>query len=436
MKNYRKLVPIVLIILMIASSYILISDSVKSENQYEKYLADARSYAEKGITKYAIENYTNALQIKDDVTIYVEVAKYYKTQAKEKELVAWCEDFLDAHPTAPQAYDCMLEAYMSEKDYASCYDILYMADKRNVSTEYTKTTASEIQYTYKLDFNSYSDVGIYGNNFCAVKSKDVWGFVDRFGEQRVSCKYLTVGAYTQSGFVSVVNSEGEAYFIDKTGSKVLVSDEKYKEFGLLVDEIMTAKGSNDKYKYVDQNFKELFGDYDYASTMNNDIAAVMIGDKWSIIDNKGTPTTDSTYSDIKIDEKKIAYRNDRLFVKTDNGYVLVNSKGKQISETVYEDAMVFADTTFAAVKSGGKWGYIDKDGKIKIEPTFEDARSFCNGLAAVKINGKWGFINENGELCIDAVFFDAKDFNEKGSCFVMTGDKWQLLKLYRLNREE
>ena len=30
----------------------------------------------------------------------------------------------------------------------------------------------------------------------------------------------------------------------------------------------------------------------------------------------------------------------------------------------------------------------------------------------------------------------AKDFNEKGSCFVKVGDKWQLLKLYRLNRED
>ena len=35
-----------------------------------------------------------------------------------------------------------------------------------------------------------------------------------------------------------------------------------------------------------------------------------------------------------------------------------------------------------------------------------------------------------------AQFFGAKDFSEKGSCFIQTGDKWQLLKLYRLNREE
>lgn len=54
----------------------------------------------------------------------------------------------------------------------------------------------------------------------------------------------------------------------------------------------------------------------------------------------------------------------------------------------------------------------------------------------MKIDGKWGFVDSNEELKIPAEFFGAKDFNEKGSCFVMTGDKWQLLKLYRINREE
>ena len=59
-----------------------------------------------------------------------------------------------------------------------------------------------------------------------------------------------------------------------------------------------------------------------------------------------------------------------------------------------------------------------------------------NGLAAVCIDGKWGFVDTDENIVIEPQFSGAKDFNEKGSCFVCVGNKWQLLKLYRLNREE
>ena len=82
MRKYRGLMPIVLIVLMVASWYMLISDASKTEETYNNYLTQARKYAEDGITKYAIENYNQALEIKNDVDIYVEVANYYKEQQK------------------------------------------------------------------------------------------------------------------------------------------------------------------------------------------------------------------------------------------------------------------------------------------------------------------------------------------------------------------
>lgn len=435
MKNYRKLVPIILVVLFAVSCYKLVSDSVATNSEYENYLKEARKYAEMGVTKYAIENYTKALEIKSDVEIYVEVAEYYESQEKEREHLSWCEEFLESYPTEIKAYECLLKAYMNQRDYASCYDILYTAEKRNIESEYLNTISKEIAYYYKMDFNSYDDVGVYSNNFCAIKSKDVWGFVDRYGEQRVAAKYVSVGAYTQSNFASVVNTDGEAYFIDKTGAKVMVAKETYKSFGLLVNNIIAAQKTNDKYTYLNQDFEILFGEYDYASTMNNGIAAVRNGEQWSIVDSNGKQTTKTKYSDIKLDEKQIAYRNDRLFVKTGEKYIMVNSSGKQIGNLSFEDAKVFGSESYTAVKINGKWCFIDKDGKLISEKQYEEARTFVNGLAAVEENGKWGFVDENETLVIECKFFETKDFNEKGSCFVKVGDKWQLLKLYRLNRE-
>lgn len=436
MKNYRKLVPLVLVIFMAVSWYLLVSEAVETEKEYTSYLSAARKNAEATLTKEAIRNYNSALKIRDEADIYVEVAEYYKNQQDTASYLSWCENFFETHPTEVKAFDCVLDAYYTQDDYASCFDILVTAQKRNITSDYMEKVAKEIEYVYKIDFHSFDDVGIYSSNYCAVKSGEYWGFVDRFGEQRISCRYLQVGCYTQANVVSVVNSLGEAYFLDKQGDKVMVSKEQYQSFGLFLGDMIAAKKEDDKYVYVDAEFQELFGNYDYASTMNYGVAAVLNGEDWFIIDTSGEKITKTSFKDIKLDEKNVAFRNGCLFAMDTSGlYVMLDGEGKQIGNQTYEDARVFAGDSYTAVKIGERWGFVDNSGKVVIEPKYEEARSFSNGLAAVKMNGKWGFIDGAGSMKIEPQFFDAKDFNEKGSCFINTGDKWQLLKLYRLNRE-
>ena len=52
------------------------------------------------------------------------------------------------------------------------------------------------------------------------------------------------------------------------------------------------------------------------------------------------------------------------------------------------------------VKNGKEFQYIDKEGKIVINPQFSEATIFRNDLALVKTSGdepKWGFISEDGK---------------------------------------
>ena len=52
-----------------------------------------------------------------------------------------------------------------------------------------------------------------------------------------------------------------------------------------------------------------------------------------------------------------------------------------------------------------KYGFIDKSGKMVIEPQFDDeidiAGSFIAGLACVRKDGKEGFIDKNGKVVIE-----------------------------------
>lgn len=445
MKKYRSLVPIVLILLMLASWYMMISSTAKTDNTYNEYLTEARRWANDGITKYAVENYEAALKVKETPEVYVEVSEFYKSVDKPKDNLSWCKKFFEKYPTDYRSYDCLIDAYYQEQDYKSCYDVLETSEKRNVNSDHLNEIADSIKYEFQVDFNSYSDVGTYSNNFCSVSNKDLWGFVDRFGNKRIAGNYIKVGSYTKSGFASVVNKDGSPYFIDKTGSKVITLKDEYESFGLLVGSMFPAKNANGKYVYLSENkdikdnpalYVVASEEYDYASTFNNGVAVVKVGDEWQIIDEKFEIISEG-YSDIKLDEKEIAYRNDRLFVsKGDKQYIMIDKDGNQIGDLVYEDAMVFASELPTAVRVEGKWSFVDKGGKLISDHTYENARPMINDFAAVCINGKWGFVDSEESLAIEPQFFDAKDFNEKGSCFVKTGDKWQLLKLFRLNRED
>ena len=67
------------------------------------------------------------------------------------------------------------------------------------------------------------------------------------------------------------------------------------------------------------------------------------------------------------------------------------------------------------VKSGKDFQYIDKEGKIIINPQFGEATVFRNNLALVKTSGdepKWGYISEDGKYVITAKYKNATVFSE------------------------
>ena len=66
----------------------------------------------------------------------------------------------------------------------------------------------------------------------------------------------------------------------------------------------------------------------------------------------------------------------------------------------------------AAVWIGSQWGYIDKTGKIAIQPVFNDAYEFSDRLAIVKIGSKYGAIDKTGKTIIQPQFDQAYRFSE------------------------
>lgn len=86
--------------------------------------------------------------------------------------------------------------------------------------------------------------------------------------------------------------------------------------------------------------------------------------------------------------------------KLNGKYGFIDKTGKLVIPLIYDDVEDFFNEGLAGVKLNGKWGYIDKSGIVVIPFKYDFVWLFKDGLAKVKLNGKCGFINKRGKEII------------------------------------
>jgi WG containing repeat len=106
-------------------------------------------------------------------------------------------------------------------------------------------------------------------------------------------------------------------------------------------------------------------------------------------------------------------------------YGYIDETGKMVINPMFESADKFGEG-LAGVCVGhgcyyslpsdksqeqGKWGYIDKTGTMVIPPQFKYVRVFQEGLAAVSVGDKWGYIDKTGKFVINPQYDSALDFD-------------------------
>ena len=208
-------------------------------------------------------------------------------------------------------------------------------------------------------------------------------------------------------------------FIDKSGDVVLEPDCGYARS---FSEGLAAAEKDGKYGFIDKSGEFVIPPrYDFVSEFSEGIALVAffepygtLREKSYYIDREGKIISDETmyassWFSGGLGPAGIGESPDRKF-----GYI--NIEGEFVIEPVFEYARNFSNG-IAAVKMDGKWGFIDKTGDITIEPRFEDAGEFADGLCNVKLDDLWGYIDETGAFVVEPRYYDAEAFTEGMGAF-------------------
>ncbi|MDI6782869.1 MAG: WG repeat-containing protein, partial [bacterium] len=128
-------------------------------------------------------------------------------------------------------------------------------------------------------------------------------------------------------------------------------------------------------------------------------------------------------------QEKLNESSARYLIKKDGKFGYIDRTGRIVIQPQFEDAEWFQTEEPMPVKFKrffgllpSKWGYIDRTGKIIIKQQFEGAGNFSEGLASVYIKGLWGLIDTKGQR-VNGLYKLVADFQE-GLAGVEIGYKW------------
>ncbi len=144
------------------------------------------------------------------------------------------------------------------------------------------------------------------------------------------------------------------------------------------------------------------------------------------------------YQVVKEEDKDVdlQYHNSLLRVFNSGRYGYVDKTGKMIIPFQYEDAKDFSEGLAAAKKIFSKYAYINSKGDVIIPAQFTKAGNFSEGLAYASVfdgRGKYGYINKKGERVIPFNYTFAGDFNEG---FANVKDKYSKAMFLRRDGSE
>lgn len=428
----KRNVSLILVVLLVLSWYTSINTWVNTPREYQAHLEQAAQYEEKEIYEDAISEYEEAQgYLKErDFNIDLKIAHDYLAMYEYNDYVDQMEKIIASYEDNTEAVIELATYYSSDNKNPKAVEILKEEHEKQPDNETITKELDSMKGTYTRIYATYLGMTRLVNGYAIVQSDTGYGVINSTGKTVISTTYKEVGIFGDTVPYAPICEEGKWSYVNADIHKKLVPDKTYDSLKFF-SEGKAPACDDGKYGYLNEAMEEVCDfEYEAVSSFYNGVAAVKKNGKWAIIDDGFHQLTDFKYDDIAMDEFGYCSIGKRIFAKEGISWNLIDLKGKSVSDLKFEDAYPFVSSGQpAAVKQAGKWGFVNEDGELCIECTYDNARSFSIDFAPVEENGDWGYIDLDNKLSIPCDFSDATPFYKDGTAAVKTGEKWGLIKL-------
>lgn len=285
------------------------------------------------------------------------------------------------------------------------------------------------------------------NSLIALKGKK-YGVISTTGNIIVPFEYKQIditGDYiygtTTDENVKIFDSNGQEANIDKNLSIIDIKDTDYKMYIQTANNQTTyniykkeQKITNNDYTYIQYLYDNYFIVCDKEGKLgiiddNENIKVSINYNTIQIIENtnmvqainNNTKTTEIYSKEMKkiceLENATIENNKDYIKLYNDKETKYINKDEKEVKNTE-----LFINNKIFAKKSGDKWGFEDIKGNKIVDYKYEKVTELNQyGFAGIKQNGKWGVINSEGEIIVEPIY----ELNENDPKFI--GEYYQVI---------
>ena len=359
----------------------------------------------------AADQYIDALKkysTKNNTTYERRLLDIYDEGGMTEEYAELADDRIDAKTALADEYQRRAETLIEEESVKKAILILKQGIDIYHDNELSDLYES-VRYQYRVNGTDYQEGKLPSDDWMIpMWNGEKWGYTGKNG--RTVLDFIYDDATRFSGNYAVVKVDGAYTLIDKNGYWNAVDKSGLDE----VSEIAGTKivGIKDNKYGIYFNTFERIGEEEYEDVHLNDNGMILVkkAGQWAILNEDMKNVTDFVFKDVAVNSKDQVYSSNCAVVADENGYFLVDKKGKACFEKRFPAAKGIESGYYAVADESGQWGFADEKGELVIPCQYEDVYSFSDQVAAVKYAGKWGYINERGDMVIDAQFSSAFPF--------------------------
>lgn len=292
----------------------------------------------------------------------------------------------------------------------------------------------------------FDDCNCFCNGLAPFKDFGRWGYVDKSGNVKIEAKFDEAGLF-YNGYAGI-KLNGKYGFIDRDGNYLY---EPIFEAAYDIFSNFTYVKDGAEWKLITTEKKADEPDNLFYNTMPNPMQPYLpeeesipiiepaaelitmdetVSEKPKILNNENIDLQTDILKEIPTDEinkeysilndERISSEEDLDNIFNDDDYdvneneseiptdIDLNDEDSLPNNQQYENNNIHLNE----FRDANKWGFSDDAGNIVIEPQFEDAKKFSDGLAAVKSQDLWGYIDINAEFVIEPNFVFANNFSD------------------------
>lgn len=332
--------------------------------------------------------------------------------------------------------------------------VAFSAGASTVNTSLADSTYTKASFRWIKEIR-YEQIRPYSDSLSAFKQNGKWGYIDKKGNIAIQPSFEDCGDFSNS--TAIAKQNGKWGVIDRTGKCITgFFFDEMSDFRNGIS--LAKEGENDYYVYPDGKRQLLSSKFEYGEFTEDMAPVMNRKNKrWGFINKKGIMTIEPKYDTVynfsngvamvekngkkyyinRKGNKKNIYLNDVQPLEFINGYAkihldggvsFVNEDFEQLP-TFGADATDFNEDGIAALlMKNNTMIYINGAGLQELYVEYDRIGNFSEGLAWVARNGKYGYIDRSGKLVIDTVFTSATDFRD-GIAFVTANNRFGSIKI-------